>query len=139
MVINAREVGPDGEGTGWWRAQLYKEDWGGWRRLDGRVVRLISGEYQGDPAVVVLIQITRAEGWGTGGEHPDPALGEYGWFWFHDGGPHRGQSNDHWTNMVFQDDPFKEYWPYEPDPFHYFDPGEWVVPVIGGNLTIHGI
>jgi len=43
MQINAHEVGPDGEATGMWQVQLYKEAFGGWRRLDGRVVQLEFG------------------------------------------------------------------------------------------------
>ena len=40
MQIDAWEIGPNGQATGMWQVQLYKASWGGWRRLDGRVVQL---------------------------------------------------------------------------------------------------
>lgn len=138
MQINAWEVGPDGEATGMWRVQLYKEAWGGWRRLDGQVVRLEFGELKGDPVVAVLVQITRAEGWGTEGPTADPKVGEYGWSMLRDGGPHGPQSNDYFALQYLSLNPLDEYFPDIPADFGLWDPGEWVVPAIGGNVTIHG-
>ncbi|MHB9032318.1 MAG: hypothetical protein ACYC6L_04635 [Anaerolineae bacterium] len=141
MQITAKVVGPDGAAEGWWRFQAYKESFGGWRRIDGRVLRMVWGVYNGKPAVSVLVQVTRAEGFGTaagGAAIPDPAVGEYGWLWFCDGGPHGPESNDLWANKKYSFSPFKEYFPTLPTPFTYFDPGSFVVPVIGGNITIHG-
>jgi hypothetical protein len=148
MQISARETGPDGEASGWWHVQLYKESFGGWRCLEGRVVELEFGELDGDPVVAVLVQITRAEGWGTAGEDADPKIGEYGWSMLHDGGPHgwlhpegtRGsQSNDYFALQYASMDPFDEYFTDRPAAFGLWDPGTFVVPSIGGNVTIHGM
>lgn len=138
MQINAYEVGPDGAATGMWRVQLYKEAWGGWRSLDGQVVKLKFGELNGNPVVAVLVQITRAEGWGTEGPDADPKVGEYGWSMLHDGGPHGSQSDDYLALQYLSMDPLDEYFPYIPPDFGLWDPGPWVVPAIGGNVTIHG-
>jgi hypothetical protein len=138
MQIDAREVGPDGAATGMWQVQLYKESFGGWRRLDGRVVQLEFGELNGDPVVAVLVQITRAEGYGTEGAGADPKVGEYGWSMLHDGGPHGPGSNDFFALQYYSMDPFDEYFPDVPAEFGLWDPGPWVVPAIGGNVTIHG-
>ena len=137
MQIDAREVGPDGEAAGVWHVQLYKESRGGWRRLDGQVVRLQFGELNDDPVVAVLVQITRAEGWGTEGETADPKVGEYGWSMLHDGGPHGPESND-WFALKYYSMGTKEYFPEIPAGFGLWDPGTFVVPAIGGNVTIHG-
>ena len=136
MQINASEVGPDGEATGMWQVQLYKEAWGGWRRLDGRVVQLEFGELDGAPAVAVLVQITRAEGFGTVGPDADPKLGEYGWSLLCDGGAHGSQSPDFFALQYNSMVPLDEYFPEVPPGFGVWDPGMWVVPVIGGNVTI---
>lgn len=138
LQISAREVGPDGEAIGMWKVQLYKESWGGWRRLDGNVVRLEFGELNGRPVVAVLVQITRAEGWGTEGPGADPKVGEYGWSMLQDGGPHGLQSNDYFALQYYSMDPLDEYFPDIPASFGLWDPGPWVVPVINGNLTIQG-
>ena len=137
MQINACEVGPNGEATGMWQVQLYKEAWGGWRRLDGKVIRLEFGELRGDPVVAVLVQITRAEGWGTEGTNADPKVGEYGWSMLHDGGPAGPQSNDYFALQYVSMDPLDEYFSDIPAGFGLWDPGLWVVPAIGGNVTIH--
>ncbi len=138
MQINAYEVGLNGEATGMWQVQLYKKSWGGWRRLDGDVVRLGFGELNGSPVVAVLVQITRAQGWGTEGPDADPKVGEYGWSMFHDGGPNGPQSNDYFALQYLSMDPLDEYFPDIPANFGLWDPGPWVVSVINGNLTIHG-
>jgi hypothetical protein len=137
MQIHARQVGPCGEASGMWRVQLYKEAWGGWRRLDGRVVRLEFGELDGKPVVAVLVQITRAEGWGTEGPDADPKVGEYGWSMYADGGPHGPQSSDYFALQYLSMEPLDEYFPEIPPDFGLWDPGPWVVPVSGGNLAIH--
>jgi hypothetical protein len=139
MQIHARETGPNGEAAGMWRVQLYKEAYGGWRRLDGRVVQLEFGELGGAPVVAVLVEITRAEGWGTEGPDADPKVGEYGWSMYYDGGPHRQQSNDYFALWYYSMDPFDEYFPDRPADFGLWDPGPWVVPVKGGNVSIHGM
>jgi hypothetical protein len=138
MRINAREVGPDGEATGMWRVLLYKEDFGGWRLLDGKVVRLKFGVHNGNPAVAVLVRITRAKGWGTEGPDADPKVGEYGWSMLCDGGPHRSQSKDYFALQYNTMEPLDEYFPSIPEDFGLWDPEEYVIPVINGNLTIRG-
>jgi hypothetical protein len=148
MQISARETGPEGEARGWWRVQLYKESFGGWRCLDGRVVQLEFGELHGDPVVAILVQITHAEGWGTEGPDADPKIGEYGWSMLHDGGPHGwlhpegthgSQSDDYVALQYHSMDPLDEYFPDRPAEFGLWDPGEWVIDAIDGNVTIHGM
>ena len=138
MQIDAWEIGPNGQATGMWQVQLYKASWGGWRRLDGRVVQLEFGMLRNNPVVAVLVQITRAEGWGTEGPDADPKVGEYGWSMLCDGGANGSQSKDYFALQYNSMDPLDEYFPAIPSGFGLWDPGEWVIPAMGGNVTIHG-
>jgi hypothetical protein len=56
--------GPDGA-RGWVKWKEYDEDLG-WRRVQARAICVAFGEYVGQPAATVVVQIDNRTGWGEG-------------------------------------------------------------------------
>ncbi len=88
-----------------------------WKVVDSQPRYIFFGadEPGGDPnTVVILTQIDSKMGWGQG----EP--GEYGVFWFRDGG---ADTPDQWGNIVYSFDPWYEFFPADAPPLAegYFD------------------
>ena len=110
-----------------------------WKAVDGDARYIFFGADVpgGDPNTVVVIpQITSKLGWGQG----EP--GEYGYFWFRDGGE---TEPDQWGMRYYSMDPWYEFYPAGQPPIEpgYFTAAEMqaddpVLPldIEGGNLTI---
>lgn len=110
-----------------------------WKVVDAAAKYVFFGadEPGGDPNTVVVIpQIESKEGWGQG----EP--GEYGYFWFRDGGD---TAPDQWGMQSYSFDPWLEFFPADKPPVEagYYtvdevQAGDPALPldVEGGGLTI---
>lgn len=110
-----------------------------WKVVDSAVRYAFFGAdvANGDPnTVVVITQIKSKEGWGQG------IPGEYGYFWFRDGGQ---AGPDQWGMRYYTLDPWYEFFPADKSPVEagYFTVAEMqandpVLPltVESGDLTI---